>query len=447
MVVKLPADPPDVDLIWSDDDLTTDVFRRMVRMPPVDAKARYLHWDEVRNRRPPGGLTVEQWWAAMWETRMSTSRRLPLVAKDGRPFRFSNVDEVQRLVHLVDQQIGGRVGTAGAVPAGRTRRYVRSLEEEAITSSQLEGAMTTRREAKRLLATDREPRDTSERMILGNLRGMERAKAMAGAPLTPAGVLDLHRTLTEGTLDDPADVGRLQGPDDDRIGVYAHDDTLVHEPPPASELPARLDALCAFANGASGEGFLHPVVRAIVLHFVLSYDHPFRDGNGRTARALFYWSLLDSGYELAEYVSISSLLKEAPARYSRAFLYTETDDGDVTYFVLHQLGVLLRAIDALWAYVDRKVAETARIEAAIRGSDLLNHRQVDLLRGALQDPNEPVTIAEHQRTHGVTNETARSDLLALERLGLYDKRKRGRAFAFVAKPGLEERLRALGDAS
>ncbi len=445
--MRVPETPPDVDQIWLDGAILGGVGRIMARTPPVDVKGRYLHWDEVRNRRPPDDLTKKQWWAAMWDARLSASRRLPLRAKDGEPFRFSNVDEVQRRVHLVDQQIGGRVGTAGAVPVGKTRRYVRSLEEEAITSSQLEGAMTTRREAKRLLATDRAPRDVSERMIVGNLRGMQQVKEMVGTPLTPDHVLGLHRTLTEGTLDDPADAGRLQGPDDERVGVYAHDDTLVHEPPPASELAGRLDALCAFANGATGDGFMHPVVRAIVLHFTLSYDHPFRDGNGRTARALFYWSLLDSGYGLAEFVSISSLLKEAPAQYSRAFLFTETDDGDVTYFVLHQLEILLRAIDALWAYVDRKVAETARLEAVIRGSDALNHRQIDLIRGALHDPDEPVTIAEHQRAHGVTNETARSDLLALERLDLYEKRKRGRAFTFLPRPGLEERLRALGDAS
>jgi Fic family protein len=192
---------------------------------------------------------------------------------------------------------------------------------------------------------------------------------------------------------------------------------------------------------------MHPVVRAIVLHFMLSYDHPFSDGNGRTARALFYWSMMDSGYSLIEYVSISSLLKKAPAKYTRSFLHTETDEGDVTYFVLYQLEILLRAIDALWAYADRRAAETQQIEDLVRSSDVLNHRQLALIRDALHDPSEPVAIAEHQRAHGVTNETARSDLLGLERLGLYEKRKRGKAFTFFAKPRIEERLRALGDAT
>jgi Fic family protein len=157
--------------------------------------------------------------------------------------------------------------------------------------------------------------------------------------------------------------------------------------------------------------------------------------------------MLDSGYFLAEYVSISSLLKDAPAKYTRAFLYTETDEGDVTYFVLYQLEILLRAITSLWDFVDRRTGEMQRLETLVRRSDALNHRQLALLRTALHDPNEPVTIAEHQHVHRVTHETARHDLLSLEALGLYEKRRRGRAYTFFARPGLEERLRALGDAS
>lgn len=414
---------------------------------PVDRRGRYLHWDEARNRTPPDGLSAAEWWAAMRFARNAIARPLPLLAKDGAPFVFSNVDPVQRAVHEVDKQAGGQIGARGAIPADRTPYLVSSLTEEAITSSQLEGATTTRKEAKRLLASGRPPRDLSELMIVNNYKAMMRAKEMVDSPLRPADVLDLHRIVTEGTLEDPRDAGRLQEEGDERIGVYSHDDTLVHAPPPAHELPERLDALCHFANGKTGEGFVHPVVRAILLHFALSYDHPFSDGNGRTARALFYWSMLDSGYWLAEYVSISSVLKKAPSQYTRSFLHTETDGNDVTYFVLYQLTILLRAIEELGEYLQRRIADTQKIEAMARGTNLLNHRQLDVVRGALHDPGEPVTIAEHRGRHDVTTQTSRTDLLGLEDLGLFEKRKRGRAFVFFAKPGLEERLRALGDAS
>ncbi len=76
-------------------------------------------------------------------------------------------------------------------------------------------------------------------------------------------------------------------------------------PPPARGLEDRVAALLRFADGREGADFVHPIVRAVLCHFWLAYEHPFRDGNGRVARALFYWCLLRHGYDLAEYLSIA----------------------------------------------------------------------------------------------------------------------------------------------
>ena len=165
--------------------------------------------------------------------------------------------------------------------------------------------------------------------------------------------------VTEKTLDDPSAAGRLQTSDDDRIGVY-WDNELLHRPPPAAELPDRLEAMCRFANGESTEGFIHPVVRAIILHFWLAYDHPFVDGNGRTARALFLLVDAPHGYWLTQYLSVSSILRKAPAQYAKSYLYVESDNNDVTYFVLYQLGVIERAIASLHDYLARKDRRDAR---------------------------------------------------------------------------------------
>lgn len=447
--MKVPQAPPSFGEILEgvDPGRRIDVMLRP-DVGPLDAKGRYLHWDEMRNRRPPEGLDHPEWWLSTKYARMQIERRLPLRTKTGEPFVFCNVDPVLEAVHRIDQQAGGHIGAQDQIPSERARYLVSSLTEEAITSSQLEGATTTRRDAKRLLATGRRPRDKSELMIVNNYRAMMRARELMGRPLRADDILDLHRIVTEGTLDDEADAGRLQRPDDDRIGVYSGlDGPQVHVPPPARELPGRMEDVVRFASGDTGEGFLHPVVKAIVLHFMIGYDHPFSDGNGRTARALFYWSLLSDGYWLAEFVSISNILKKAPAKYSRAYLCTETDGNDLTYFVLHQLGVLQRSIDALVEYMHRRTEELRSIEAMVRGRDLLNHRQRDVMSAALRDSSTNFTIAEHQGAHRVTYQTARTDLLGLADLGLMEKRKSDRKFVFVARPRLEERLRALGDAS
>ena len=203
--------------------------------------------------------------------------------------------------------------------------------------------------------------------------------------------------------------------------------------------------MCEFANGHGTDEFIPPPVRAILLHFWLAYDHPFVDGNGRTARALFYWAMARQGYWLCEYVSISRILKKARDQYARAFLYSETDDNDVTYFILFQMRVLLRAIQDLHDYLARKTTEIhdadELISKASKVSGELNQRQLALVSHALKTRNTRYTVQSHRVSHGISYETARSDLVKLTKLGLLVQRKSGKAHVFVPVTDLEERLR------
>ena len=240
-------------------------------------------------------------------------------------------------LHQIDRQAGASVVAPEAVTTRSTRdRYLlSSLMEEAITSSQMEGAATTRDVAKAMIRSRRPPRDRSERMILNNFLTMQRIQELRKQPLTPQLVLDLHRLVSEDTLDDPADAGRLR-PAGKEVVVDDVYGTVFHVPPPAEELPQRLEELCRFANGETPKVFIHPVVRAIALHFWLAYDHSFCDGNGRTARALFYWAMLHQGYWLFAFVSISSVINKARGRYASSFLLGESGENDLTYVLLAQ---------------------------------------------------------------------------------------------------------------
>ena len=202
--------------------------------------------------------------------------------------------------------------------------------------------------------------------------------------------------------------------------------------------------MCRFANERPQDVFVHPIIRAIILHFWVGHDHPFVDGNGRTARALFYWSSLSQGYWLAEYLSISRILKEEPAQYARAFLLTETDENDLTYFIEYQLDVINRAMTDLQAYLRRKMEEVRKLEGLLRESVRLNHRQLALLTHALRHPGHTYTIESHKMSHNVVYQTARSDLMDLAERGILGKTKRGRSFQFTAPDNLAKRLQALG---
>lgn len=411
---------------------------------------RYLHWEKLRFLDPPEGPSREDWWMAIKMARVPMYRQIPLRDVDSRPFQYAMTDPVLEMLSRVDREASGRIeiGEQVTSPELRDRYIVNSLIEEAAHSSILEGAATTVQRAKEIIRSGAEPGNRSEQMVINNYRAMRRIRAWIDEPLDPGRVLALHRTVTENTLDDEGAAGRLRrsGESGDAVSVIDRTDgTILHVPPPAEELPDRMEAMCRFANEESGEPYLHPVLRAIFLHFWLAYDHPFVDGNGRTARSLFYWSMLRQGYWLTSFLSISRALREAPSRYARSFLYAETDDNDLTYFLLYQLEVLGREIEELQGYLARKAREIRAVERMLRPSAGLNHRQVALLGHALRHPGADYTIESHKTSHDVVYQTARTDLHDLADRGLLSRRKRGRRYVFAPPADLAERLRSLGE--
>lgn len=442
--LKVPLEAPGFHELLQD--VGTDHLVRILseNIKPCQS-GKYLHWDELRHRTPPEGFTHEEWWAGVKFARMNMAHPLSLKDADGQAFTYSMPDPVLERVHEIDQRASGRIEISELVtnPSTRDRYVVSSLMEEAITSSQLEGATTSRLVAREMIRSGRPPRDKSERMILNNYYAMDFVRQNRREKITPELIRELHRIVTDRTLDDPKAAGRLQSPEEKRVQVISSQGEVLHTPPPAEQLPARMEALCRFANGEEPEGFLHPVIRAIIVHFWLAYDHPFVDGNGRTARALFYWSMLRHGYWLAEFLTISKILTNAPSQYARAYLHTETDSRDTTYFVLYNLRVIIRAIEELHQYLQRKMSEVQKIESLIKDKTEFNRRQLDLLGHALRNPGAIYTVESHRSSHNVSKQTSRTDLQKLEKRELLVRGMLGKAYYFVSPDDLPERLRSL----
>ncbi len=428
-----------------------DLFLRINRDFNTPApEGRYRHWHKLQHLNPPNGLTHETWWMAIKLARSATLRTWPLQDTKGQTFNFTMPEILLKMVHRIDRRASGSIEGGDFLPGETDKRafLMRSLQEEAITSSQLEGAATTRKIAKELLRLEKTPKDTSQQMILNNYRGMQfiinNAKHRA---LDPEMIFELHGLLTEETLDDASAVGRFRR-DSEEIAVVDNDGTVLHDPPSARELPTRLQAMCDFANDDTEEPFVHPVIRSILLHFWLAYDHPFVDGNGRTARALFYWSMARRGYWLIEFTSISRLLLRARAQYNRSFLYVESDENDATYFILHQCRTIQKAIDELHDYLENKMKAAQRSRKILRHSgaiDLgLNHRQLALIRHAVDHPGMQYSIRSHRIYHNVSYQTARTDLLQVAKLDLLIQTKVGKAFYFLAPDDLHQRLKLDG---
>jgi len=442
--MRKPKSPPKLEAIWQQikaEPELADKFLDMISGLTVD---KYLHWNKLRYHTPPEGFSNEQWWLVIKKQRQSLFKQLPLTDKQQKPFQYLTNDFITEALHQIDRS----VTTFNQMPEQikntetKNRYYVNSLIQEAFTSSQLEGATTTRLVAKEMIRTGRLPCDRSEQMILNNFAAMKHINRLKNESLSRGLIFDIHRLVTEKTLDDSSAAGRFRTANEN-IHVIDMYNEVFHDPPPANELEKRMKAMCDFANDKTPQYFIHPVMRAIILHFWLAYDHPFIDGNGRTARALFYWLMLRHRYWLFEFVSISQIIVKAPAKYARAFLYTETDDNDLTYFIIYHLEIIRQAITTLYEYIERKTRKLQVMENQLRGIAVLNHRQRALVSHALRHPHQQYTFKSHQISHNIVYQTARTDLLDLENRGLLKSDKVGRTWYFTPASDLEGKLAEL----
>ena len=312
--------------------------------------------------------------------------------------------------------------------------------EEAIASSQIEGAATTRKVAKEMLRTGRPPVNRAERMIRNNYITIQKIKKHLKRPLTMEMLHDLQMSMTEGALDDPTAAGRFRTESDQVVVIDESDGQVLHVPPPAAELPARMERFLAFANDPGESPFLHPVVRAILLHFWLAYEHPYVDGNGRTARAVFYWYMLSRDYWLFEFLSISRIIHRSVRQYGKAFLHSETDGNDATYFLAYHMRTILLALEELHLYLRRKQEDTAKTARLLEKMSGLNHRQQALLRHALKHPDATYTILSHRNSHNVAYGTSRSDPFDLAKRRLLVRKRAGGTYHFLVAGDLDRKL-------
>lgn len=452
--MKLPKRGPSLATLFSE---TANTRPELVVRPAQDPNLRQLierannegwNWEDCAYRAKLVDLTDRELWFLIKLSRLPDHRETPLKDQHRKPFSYRLPGEAHRILHLMDLHLGGTIASLSPQITSRDeheRYLITSLFEEAITSSQLEGAAVTREVAKTMLLQQRPPRTVDEQMVLNNYHTITMLKDLRQEKLSPELLCRIQQRLTQGTDLREEAQGRFRSPEEN-VTVWDDEETEpLHVPPTASKLPQRMEQLCDFANqldAGAVQGFVHPAVRAIILHFWIGYDHPFVDGNGRTARALFYWQMLRSGYWLVEYLSISAIIRKQPKQYVRAYLHTETDDNDLTYFILYHLRVVERSIEEFRSYVRKKLRERQQLEQTVLPG-LLTERQRAIILKALKDPATVFTYQTHASSHGITLATARSDLLDLEAKKLLQGNRHGRRFEFIAIPDLDQKLKQL----
>lgn len=370
---------------------------------------KYEYWDSVKHKQRPEACSAEQLWGFVKLSRLLKNVNI----WDKYGIHLSITDNMLRACHEFDMNFGGFWGSESILQTQEKERYlVSSLMEEAISSSQMEGAATTRVVAKEMLRKKITPKNKSQQMIVNNYTTIQYIVAHRDEPLSQEGLLHIHRLMTEKAIDNPDAAGRFR--DNDEVVVAdIMENEIVHRPPSYKEIPAFVNTLCAIFNrGDSSRAFIHPIIRGIIIHFMVAYMHPFVDGNGRTARALFYWYMLKEKYWMTEYLSISRIIAKSKKSYEKSFRYAELDNNDIGYFVTYNLDVLQKAFQQLQLYIQRKTAEKEASADYMRLGNI-NERQAQIIQMYVDKPKEIHTIKDFEIRFSVTAMTAKRDVMGL----------------------------------
>lgn len=385
----------------------------------------FEYWDTIKYKRCPEGCTPQQLWTYVKAARVKSM--MSVWGKYGITLTLTN--QMQRMCHEIDMNWGRSWGTDSIIGDENKEQYlVGSLMEEAIYSSQMEGAATTRKVAKEMLRKKMTPKDKSQQMISNNYQTIQFIVSHKDVPLTPELLLQIHQLMTEHTMQNPQDSGCFRRNNDVVVENGITHET-VHTPPTFEEIPNFVEDLCLFFNEKDAPQFIHPIIRGIIIHFMVAYVHPFADGNGRTARALFYWYMLKQGYWLTEYLSISRVIAKSKKSYEKAFLYTEADGMEMGYFVAYNMRVLQQSFKQLQDYIKRKQEEKRAANSFLRIGNI-NTRQAQIIKMFADDSNLVVTIADLQAQFLVSPTTAKADVVGLINMGLlaeisFNKVKKG----------------------
>lgn len=153
--------------------------------------------------------------------------------------------------------------------------------------------------------------------------------------------------LTERTLKEIYNL-ILRNIDGANAGTYRRMNVPIsgagHMPPQAERVPENMEAFFRWYGAARDT--MHPVKFATRVHADFVNIHPFKDGNGRTARLIMNFELMRAGFP-TEIIPVES----CPDYYQN--LDIAATQGDSLPFVMQIASLTERSFAPYWALLDR----------------------------------------------------------------------------------------------
>ena len=197
---------------------------------------------------------------------------------------------------------------------------LQSLEEEILSTFSIEQIDTSRESVRRILA-GRAPEDEQEMRILGMKRGFEFISCKENK-INAHTLRELYEIAINPYLswkEDKLNPSQFYRNDDVSV-VNKLDEKKIHKGLAAELIPEKMNELFLFIER---EQKMDDLAKAAVIHFYIGYIHPYFDGNGRMARLVHSWYLLQKGYSSTLFLPFSSLILKTKVHYNKAYELTE----------------------------------------------------------------------------------------------------------------------------
>lgn len=376
---------------------------------------RYLSRQEIIHRLPVS-ISIQQFWPELEKERRKRGQELPLLAQNGKPFWFVLTGGIEKQCDAIAELARRDIAFTGPE---FDALFQDAVVDEAVYSSVIEGAFTSREQAVDFIRQNKQPRNKSEQMVKNNYDALTYVLEHLEDEISEETILQIAQIVTRSA----AEV-QVNGYRDGAVYVTGREG-VVYTPPQADAVPEMMRLLVAFIQKSE----LHPLLKACIAHFYFVYIHPFGDGNGRTARALSYMMLLQSGYDFFRYFSISGIVAEERGKYYRSMRNVEDSDGDMTYFIDAYSGMLARTVEQMEHHLKYHVIAEQKLKE-LEQNGTLNERQLKGAKWLLESSDSSVTVETWRKKYKVVTETARRDLLALCDAGLLVRELDGRKAVF-----------------
>lgn len=405
---------------------TTQKNLQLIRLYTLD---RYLTKKETLFRvKPLSKDNFSKTWDEIIEFRKSKGTELPLKDLWGNSFWYFITPSTEKLIHDISYVAKHKLEEITTKRLYKTMLVEDILFEEAYYSSVIEGAFTSKKRAKEVIKSN-QPKDHSEQMILNNFAALSFILENLDKDLNEEIFIQIHKIVTAKTLDEDEITEKYRNGQ-----VYVTDPNNtepIYIPPKAENVQFMMNDLFKFINNQEKVSFIHPIIKAFIIHFYIGYVHPFFDGNGRVARAFSYMYLLKDGFDFFKFFSVSSIINKQRKKYYQSFIDSEENNNDITYFIITHLNLTKESIHEIMERLISEFQKEIFKEMIAREGIILSSRQTRFISYIEKKDNNLITIDEYKKKFRIAYETARRDLLELENLRILKKTKKGKKSIFV----------------